>query len=93
MGTRLEEYRKQNIDKIKIGSCLDFIFMLDSFESDFDRLRELVDINKEFLTNQSESLVLSQIQSVEDVLTNSIDMLLNDIDKKEIYCQYHSRYY
>lgn len=93
MGEKLKEHRKQNIDKIRIGSCIELLLLLDNFESDFSRLQAYIVENAEFLNNQMQSTISKQFQDIMEVLTNDIDILLNDIDKEEIYCQYLSRYY
>lgn len=93
MGEKLKEHRKQNIDKIRIGSCIELLLLLDNFESDFSRLQDYIVENAEFLNNQMQSTISKQFQDIMGVLTNDIDILLNDIDKEEIYCQYLGRYY
>lgn len=93
MGEKLKEHRKQNIDKIRIGSCIELLILLDNFESDFSRLQDYIVENAEFLNNQMQSTISKQFQDIMGVLTNDIDILLNDIDKEEIYCQYLGRYY
>ena len=93
MGDKLKEHRKQNIDKIRIGTCIELLLLLDNFESEFSRLNDFITENAEFLNNQIESTILKQFQDIQEVLTNDIDILLNDIDKEEIYCQYLGRYY
>ena len=93
MGEKLKEHRKQNIDKIRIGSCIELLLLLDNFESDFSRLQDYIVENAEFLDNQMQSTISKQFQDIMGVLTNDIDILLNDIDKEEIYCQYLGRYY
>lgn len=93
MGEKLKEHRKQNIDKIRIGSCIELLLLLDNFESDFSRLQDYIVENAEFLNNQMQSTISKQFQDIMEVLTNDIDILLNDIDKEEIYCQYLGRHY
>lgn len=43
MGVKLEENRKNNFDKIRIGSCIELLFLLDNFESDFSRLQNFIE--------------------------------------------------
>lgn len=93
MGEKLKEHRKQNIDKIRIGSCIELFLLLDNFESDFSRLQDYIVENAEFLNNQMQSTISKQFQDIMEVLTNDIDILLNYIDKEEIYCQYLGRFY
>lgn len=93
MGIKLEEHRKQNIDKIRLGSCIELLLLLDNFNIEFERLDKYIEENAEFLNNQMESTIKKQFQDIQEVLTNDIDILLNDIDKSELYCNYMGRYY
>lgn len=93
MGTKLEEHRQQNIDKIRLGSCIELLLLLDNFNVEFERLDKYIEENAEFLNNQMESTIKKQFQNIQEVLTNDIDILLNDIDKSELYCNYMGRYY
>lgn len=93
MGTKLEEHRQQNIDKIRLGSCIELLLLLDNFYVEFERLDKYIEENAELLNNQMESTIKKQFQDIQEVLTNDIDILLNDIDKSELYCNYMGRYY
>lgn len=93
MGTKLEEHRQQNIDKIRLGSCIELLLLLDNFNVEFERLDKYIEENAELLNNQIESTIKKQFQDIQEVLTNDIDILLNDIDKSELYCNYMGRYY
>lgn len=93
MESKLEERRKENISKIRIGSCIELLIILDNFENDFSRLENFIIENDMFLNNQDRSTILAEFSSILNVLTYNIDILLNDIDKEEIYSLYLSRYY
>lgn len=93
MGKKLEEHRQQNIDKIRLGSCIELLLLLDNFNVEFERLDKYIEENAELLNNQMESTIKKQFQDIQEVLTNDIDILLNDIDKSELYCNYMCRYY
>ena len=93
MGKVLENYKNDNIDKIRIGSCIELLLLLDSFNSDFSRLNDYINSNVSLFNNQILGTILNNFDSIKDVLTNSIDILLNDIDKSECYCQYLERFY
>lgn len=93
MGIKLQEHRKQNIDKIRLGSCIELLLLLDNFNIEFERLDKYIEENAELLNNQMESTIKKQFQDIQEVLTNDIDILLNDIDKSELYCNYMGRYY
>lgn len=93
MGTKLKEHRQQNIDKIRLGSCIELLLLLDNFNVEFERLDKYIEENAELLNNQIESTIKKQFQDIQEVLTNDIDILLNDIDKSELYCNYMGRFY
>lgn len=93
MGKKLIEHRKQNIDKIRIGSCVELLLLLDNFETDFSRLQDFINENEEFFNNQNLSTISKQFQDILEILTNHIDVLLDDIDKEGLFCEYLNRYY
>lgn len=93
MGTKLEEHKKMNRDKIRLGSCIELIILLDNFVSEFKRIQNFISENTEFLNNQPDSTIKKQFDDLLEVITNDVDILLNDIDKDETYCQYMNRYY
>lgn len=93
MGKVLENYKNNSIDKIRIGSCIELLLLLDSFNSDFSRLNDYINSNVSLFNNQILGTILNNFDSIKDVLTNSVDILLNDIDNKEVYCQYLERFY
>lgn len=93
MGEKLKENRKQNIDKIRIGSCVALLLLLDNFEADFSRLQDFINENEEFFNNQNLCTISKQFQDILEILTNHIDVLLDDIDKDGLFCEYLNRYY
>ena len=93
MGTKLEENKRMNRDKIRLGCCIELIVLLDNFFSDFKRLENFIIENSDLFNNQSESIIKKQFDDLLELTTDNIDILLNDIDKDEVYCQYMNRYY
>lgn len=93
MGEKLKEHRKENIDKIRLGSCIELLVLLDNFENNFSRLQDFISENSNLLNNQPEHTIKKQLYDLMNVLTNDIDILLNDIDKNENYCNYMGRFY
>ena len=93
MGSKLEEHKRVNKEKIRLGSCIELIVLLDNFVSDFKRLEEFIINNSDLFNNQSESIIKKQFDDSLELITDNVDILLNDIDKEEIYCQYMNRYY
>lgn len=93
MGVKLDKIRKDNFDKIKTGSCIEFLCILDSFYCDFSRLDVFLDSCNDYLNNQSLCNLKSNFDSLKDVLTISFDMVLDDIDKSGSYCDFMAKYY
>lgn len=93
MGKKLEEYKKNNIDKIKIGSCLELTFLFNNIEIDICRLKKFIEMNEKYLNNQSVYTITKNIDDIQSILDNHIDIVLADIDKKEKFCEYCIKYY
>ena len=53
MGQTLEEYKKENIDKIKIGLCLEVIYINDFIDNQLGRIKRIIDENSGFSSNSS----------------------------------------
>lgn len=93
MGKKLEEYKDNNIDKIKIGSCLELTFLFENIENDICRLKKFIEMNEKYLNNQSVYTITKNIDYIQSILDNHIDIVLADIDKKEKFCEYCIKYY
>lgn len=93
MGKKLEEYKKNNIDKIKIGSCLELTFLFENIENDICRLNKFIEMNEKYLNNQSVCTIIKNIDDIQSILDNHIDIVLADIDKEEKFCEYCIKYY
>lgn len=93
MGKWLDKQRADNIDKIKIGACLELIFLFSRFEDDFRNIKNFITENSKMLNNQSEYTLNKNFEDIQTILDNNVDIILADIDKNEEFCQYHSKYY
>lgn len=88
MGKKLENYKKCNKDKIKIGSCIELFLLLENFYCDFERLDKFLNDNKSLLCNQDLFTLSQQFSDIKSVIINSFDVVLNDIDNTENYLNY-----
>lgn len=93
MGKFLDKRREENIDKIKIGACLELDFLFDNLECDLKRINEFIENNSNLLNNQRNYTLTKNIEDISCLLDNYIDIILSDIDKEENYCKYHPKYY
>lgn len=93
MGKLLDKEREKNIDKIKVGACLELTFLFDRFENDFKKIKEFITDNSKLLNNQKEYTINKNFDDIQCILDNNVDMILADIDKTEEFCKFHSKYY
>lgn len=93
MGKWLYKQREDNIDKIKIGACLELTFLFSRFEDDFRNIKTFITENSKMLNNQSEYTLNKNFEDIQTILDNNVDIILADIDKNEEFCKYHSKYY
>ncbi len=93
MENQLKEFKRKNINNIRIGSCIELMCLLDNFDSDFFRLKNFISENLYFFNRQHEGTISELFESMQRVLTSEIFILLRDIDKNDIYCDYLNRYY
>lgn len=93
MGNLLDKEIEKNIDKIKVGACLELTFLFDRFENDFEKIKEFITDNSKLLNNQKEYTINKNFDDIKCILYNNLDMILDDIDKTEEFCKFHSKYY
>lgn len=93
MGKKLEEYKKNNISKIRIGSCVELFLLLNNFYTDFDKVSSFINDNDFLLNNQNKSIILEQLEDIKNVLVNNIDMVISDIDKDSEFMEYMLKAY
>ena len=88
MGKKLKDYKNNNIDKIRIGSCINLFLLLNNFYSDFDKVADFLEENEFLLRNQNKSTIINQMNDIKGVLVNNIDIILDDIDANGTYMEY-----
>ena len=93
MGEKLNKYKEENINNYRVGACAELIFYLDNIDREILRIKEFLKENEELFNNQKHYEVSTHFDALLDVVTSSVDILLNDIDPDENYCNYLKRYY
>lgn len=93
MCVNLEKYKNENIDKIRIGSCLELYLLQDYFLTGFDKVISFLDTNSNLLNNQHLDILRKQIIFNKELFNNTINIISSDIDKEEKFCEYHSNFY
>ena len=93
LGKNLDKLKNDNIDKIKIGFCLELTFLFDNIENDILRFKNFISDNELFFNNQSVYTLNKNITDIQSILDNHVDIVLADVDKDEKFCEYSSKYY
>lgn len=93
MGSNIDDYKKENKDKMKIGSCVELICLLDSFDSDFNRLKSCIQSNDFLLNNQDLDTLFNGLEGFRIFIEFYIFSILNDIDNSQDYCKYLHIFY
>lgn len=93
MGVKIDSFKEKNLSNIRLGSCIELLILLDNFDMDFKRLEDFLIENSLFLNNQNESILKEYFSNLKGTLINSLFILLDDIDKDSVYCNYMNRYY
>ncbi len=91
MGKNIDTYKRENIDKIRIGSCIELSVLFDNVSNDFYRIKSFVYDNSSLLNNQIEYTIIKNIEDLQCVLYNLSDMILCDIDKENLFCDYRMK--
>lgn len=85
--------KQENIDKLKIGFCIEVNCLINCIISDISVLRDFVSDN-EFLFNSKDLFVVDKLlRSLSDNSFNCGSVVCSFVDKEEIYCDYCSRCY
>ena len=93
MCSKIEKNKIQNIDKIRTGSCIELLCLLDNLFSDFDRLQNFISENQFLFCNQRQATVSENFYDIKSIVAHNVDILLDDIDPEENYNDFMIRYY
>lgn len=88
MDRKIDEYKKNNMDKIRTGSCIELFLLLNNFYTDFDRIIDFIEKHYFLLGNQDKYTIKQQMNDIKGVLINNIDIVLNDMDSGGSYLEY-----
>lgn len=82
-----------NLDKIRVGFCIELNSLNDNIFYDINRLKNIISDNKILLNNQTLFAINKNLDYLSGLVTSNIQLILNDIDKNEKYCDYCIKYY
>lgn len=90
---RIEQIKNDNIDKIRIGVSLEFMFLFENLTLDIKRIQEFIEENKDIFNNQTAYTLKSSLESISSTLDYQEDIIIQDIDKNEEFYDYHPKFY
>lgn len=93
MGQTLEEYKKENIDKIKIGLCLEVIYINDFIDNQLGRIKRIIDENSGLFDGEYKFILEKNLDDISGLLGSNYEFILHGIDKDMKFREYDFRYY
>lgn len=79
---------KENNKRYKLGACIELWFYITRMSNDFKEIVSFLELYNDVFENQDLYNIKSQILSIRDLLTYTLDILINDIDKTVDFCKY-----
>lgn len=89
----LKKIKEENFENMKIGFLLELWFRQCSFSEELKKFISFLEDNKQFLTIIDLHCITQVINNINDMFTNSTDLIFYDVDFNEIYCKYHKDFY
>lgn len=93
MGQALEEQKKENIDKIKIGLCLEVLYINDFIDDQLHRIKRIIDENSALFDGEYKFILEKNLDDISSLLGSNYDFILHGIDKDMNFREYDFRYY
>lgn len=75
-------------ERYKLGACIELWFYLSRMSNDFEEIVDFLELYKDVFENQDFYTLKSQILSIRDILTYTLDICINDVDNKVDFCKY-----
>lgn len=93
MGKKLDKYKMKNIDKQKIGFCLDLKYKQEFICHQINDLKNFIIDNQIFYKSSDYLLLVDGLEHLSSVFLLFSDVLYSDVDKNDVYCQFHKDFY
>lgn len=93
MGKKLEKFKKDNFENMKIGFLLELGFKQEEINLQLKNFIEFLKENKEFLKNVDLYCLTESIENFSDLFLNFTDVIYKDVDFNEIHCKYHKKFF
>lgn len=85
--------KQENVDKLKIGFCVEVDCLINCINSDISLLKQVISDNK-FLFNEHDLPIIDELlRCLSDNSFNCGGVISSYVDKEETYCNYCSKYY
>lgn len=93
MVKKIDEYRKQNKDKMIVGFCLELKSLQEFISKDLDLFISFIEENENFFNNLDIRNFTTGIENMKCFFDNFTDLIYNDVDKDDKYMAYHRDFY
>ena len=93
MSVSVNKIINENIDKIKIGSCIEFNCICEKILSDVNDLNLFFESNSILFDDVFLSIINENINCLSCHISSFSHLVLNCIDDKEVYCDYSIKHY
>lgn len=85
----MDKLKPQDIEKLKIGFCLELHFRQDSISNELNSLADFIKTNENLFSVIDIPCFYQSIQNLNHFFLIYTDTLINDVDKNEKYCSFH----
>lgn len=93
MGKKLDKYRHENFENMKVGFLLELGFRQNSISEQLRNFIIFIESNENFLNKIDLSCMTQGIDNFIDLFYNFTDLVFKDVDFNEIHCKYHKDFY
>lgn len=93
MGKKLEKYRQENFDNMKIGFLLELGFRQNVVNEQLKNFIVFLEDNQKFLEKIDLHCMTNGIDNFINLFYNFTDLIFKDVDFNEVHCKYHKDFY
>ena len=93
MGKKLEKFKNDNFENMKVGFLLELLFRQNSINEQLSNFIDFLKDNNKFLSNIDSSCLIQGIDNFNDLFYNFTDLIFFNVDKSEKFCEYHKNFY
>lgn len=93
MGKKLEKFKNDNFENMKVGFLLELSFRQNSINEQLSNFIDFLKDNNKFLSNIDSFCLIQGIDNFNNLFYNFTDLIFFNVDKSEKFCKYHKNFY